>query len=96
MRALIQRVSKAAMLDSRDDCKKLGEIGPGLLILVGFGPQDTSDILQSMAAKIEGLRIFADTDGRMNLSGTQIHANYLLVSQFTLPTHRGPSPSSDS
>ncbi|HEV7943131.1 MAG TPA: D-aminoacyl-tRNA deacylase [Solirubrobacteraceae bacterium] len=79
MRALVQRVSRAAV---RVDGKQISAIGPGLLVLLGIAPQDTEAQVDKLAAKVLALRIFADGQGRMNepLGDRQI----LCVSQFTL------------
>ena len=91
MRALVQRVSEAAV---RVDGEVLGEIGPGLMILVcGMAGDDVSQA-DALAAKISKLRIFRDDDGRMNRSLTDTRGAALVVSQFTLAgdTSRGNRP----
>jgi len=62
----------------------VGEIGPGLLILVGVGHGDTSAEIDWMARKIAGLRVFEDGEGKMNLSVRDVGGACLAVSQFTL------------
>ena len=61
-----------------------GRIGPGVLVLVGFTHNDTDAELEWMADKIVGLRIFGDTDQKMNLALTDVGGGALIVSQFTL------------
>jgi D-tyrosyl-tRNA(Tyr) deacylase len=79
MRALVQRVSRAAV---DVDGERIAEIGPGLLVLLGITHDDTEADADRLAAKVRGLRIFEDADGRMNepLGDREI----LCVSQFTL------------
>lgn len=90
MRALIQRVSRAAV---RVEGEQISAIGPGLLVLLGIAPQDTEAQVDKLAAKVLALRIFADGQGRMNepLRDRQI----LCVSQFTLygDARKGNRPS---
>ena len=92
MRVVIQRVSKAHV---RVDEAVVGEIGVGLVVLVAFAPEDSEVQLRWMAEKLWGLRIFADVDGKMNLSATDVDGGLLLVSQFTLygDASRGRRPS---
>ncbi len=90
MRALLQRVSRAAVsLDGRP----VADIGPGLLVLLGVAHDDDFDRADRLAEKVRRLRIFDDPDGRMNepLGTRQV----LCVSQFTLyaDTRRGNRPS---
>src|ERR1700676_3927162 len=90
MRALVQRVSRAAV---RVDDRVVSEIGPGLLVLLGIGREDDSAAADRLAAKVRALRVFADAEGRMNdaLGEREI----LCVSQFTLygDTRKGNRPS---
>jgi D-aminoacyl-tRNA deacylase len=90
MRALVQRVSRAAV---RVDGRPLAEIGAGLMVLVGVAHDDDEAAADRLAEKVRALRIFADADGHMNeaLGGREI----LCVSQFTLygDTRRGNRPS---
>lgn len=88
MRALIQRVSEAAV---RVDGAVIGQTGPGLLILVCAMQGDDEARAKALAEKISKIRIFADSDGKTNLSLLQTHASALVVSQFTLAadTSRG-------
>lgn len=81
MRVVLQRVDRAAV---RIDGRTAGEIGRGLLVLVGFAPEDDEDRLRWMAEKLRGLRIFPDQDGRMNLDLAEAGGALLVVSQFTL------------
>jgi D-tyrosyl-tRNA(Tyr) deacylase len=91
MRALIQRVSEAAV---RVEGEVIGQCGPGLLILVCAMQGDTDDLPAKLAAKISKLRIFKDDEGRMNRSVQDIGGSALVVSQFTLAadTSRGNRP----
>lgn len=92
MRVVIQRVYCARVTS---DGKLLGEIGPGLCLLVGFGPGDTIEHADWVAAKIAGLRLFPDDSGKMNRSVTEHGGGILVVSQFTLyaDASRGRRPS---
>lgn len=81
MRVVLQRVSEASV---RVEGKIVGEIGKGLLLLVGIAPGDGDKELAWMADKVAGLRIFEDEAGRMNLSASEIGGEILSVSQFTL------------
>ena len=81
MLVLIQRVSQAKV---EVDQTTIGEIGPGLLALVGMEPGDTPAQLRRMSERLLGYRVFADAAGRMNRSLTDTGGGLLLVSQFTL------------
>ena len=81
MRAVVQRVSQAEVVV---DGKHVGRIGPGLLALVAISRNDTEKELLWMARKIIELRIFDDTEGKLNLSLQEVHGQLLVVSQFTL------------
>ena len=81
MRAVIQRVSRAAVTVER---RVTGEIGSGLVILLGVGREDTSAIAASFAEKIANLRIFEDDRAKMNRSLLDVKGGALVVSQFTL------------
>ncbi len=81
MKCVIQRVSQAAV--SIDD-KEVSSIGKGLLVLVGFKTDDTTEQIKWMAKKIPVLRVFNDTEEKMNLSVEDIGGEILVVSQFTL------------
>ena len=81
MRAVVQRVSRARVtVDSR----VTGEIGTGLMVLLGIGREDTATVAASMAEKVANLRIFEDEQGKMNRSLLEVHGSALVVSQFTL------------
>src|ERR1700756_4381580 len=81
MRAVVQRVSRAkATVEGR----VAGEIGPGLMILLGVGKEDTSQVAAAMAEKVANLRIFEDEQGKMNRSLLDVKGSALVVSQFTL------------
>jgi len=92
MRAVIQRVTRASVTV---DGKTVGSIGPGLLILLGIGINDTGDDVDWLCGKICRLRIFADDSGTMNRSLLESGADVLVVSQFTLhaSTRKGNRPS---
>jgi D-aminoacyl-tRNA deacylase len=92
MRALLQRVSRAEV---RIEGTRVASIGPGLLILLGVGPSDDEWVASGLAAKVAGLRIFADADGLTNLSLLEVGGSALVVSQFTLyaDARKGRRPS---
>ncbi|MFC1961933.1 D-aminoacyl-tRNA deacylase [Chloroflexota bacterium] len=92
MKALLQRVSRAAVIVAGDE---VGSIGQGLVVLVGVAHGDTERDAQYLAEKVAGLRIFADDGGKFNLSVRDIGGELLLVSQFTLlaDTRKGRRPS---
>src|SRR3989440_4946753 len=81
MRAVLQRVSRARV---KVDEKVTGEIGAGLMILLGVGREDTSAVAATLAEKCANLRIFEDEQGKMNRSLLDIKGSALVVSQFTL------------
>jgi D-tyrosyl-tRNA(Tyr) deacylase len=81
MRAVVQRVSRAKVTVAG---QVSGEIGPGLLVLLGVGKQDSASIAKIMAEKVANLRIFEDEQGKMNLSLLDVKGKALVVSQFTL------------
>jgi len=81
MIALLQRVTDAAV---RVDGKTIGEIGTGLLVLVGVQRDDEPHDIDRLAERILGYRVFPDANGKMNLSITDIGGGLLLVPQFTL------------
>jgi D-tyrosyl-tRNA(Tyr) deacylase len=95
MRAVVQRVSRAQV---RVDEGIVGEIGCGLLVLLGVGHVDTEADADYLAAKIVGLRVFEDESGKMNLDTAAINGAILVVSQFTLygDVRRGKRPSFDA
>ena len=92
MRVVLQRVSRARVTIRE---RVSGEIGHGLLLLVGFTESDGEEALQWMAEKITKLRIFSDREGKMNRSVEEAEGALLVVSQFTLygDTRRGRRPS---
>jgi D-tyrosyl-tRNA(Tyr) deacylase len=81
MRAVLQRVSRAHVVV---DGKIIGEIGPGLVVLIAVGRDDVSTTAASMAEKIVNLRIFSDEQGKMNRSVLDTGGAILAISQFTL------------
>jgi D-aminoacyl-tRNA deacylase len=91
VRALIQRVSEASV---EVDGERIAAIGRGLLVLVAAGAGDGPEAPAQLAAKVARLRIFADADGRMNRSITDVAGEALVVSQFTLyaDVRRGNRP----
>jgi len=95
MRAVVQRVSRAKVTVNGAIA---GEIGPGLLVLLGVGGEDTSADADYLVEKIAGLRIFEDDGGKMNLSLADTSGAMLAVSQFTLygDVRRGKRPSFDA
>jgi D-aminoacyl-tRNA deacylase len=95
MRAVVQRVSRAAVAV---EGREVGEIGPGLLVLLGVAAGDTDADADYLAEKIAGLRIFEDEDGKMNRSVADAGGAVLAVSQFTLygDVRRGKRPSFDA
>ncbi|MGH2782707.1 MAG: D-aminoacyl-tRNA deacylase, partial [Thermoleophilaceae bacterium] len=80
MRALVQRVSEAAVAV---DGEEVARIGVGLLVLLGVREGDGPDEADRIAAKLERLRVFEDGAGRMNLSVRDVGGELLVVSQFT-------------
>ena len=92
MRAVVQRVTSASV---RVDGETVGACGPGLLVLVGVGHEDTSEAATRLARKVARLRIFPDDEGRFDLSLLDVGGEALVVSQFTLlaDTARGNRPS---
>ena len=92
MRLVIQRVEQAHVSVAG---QIIGRIGPGLLVLAGFAPDDTAAALATAARKLVQLRIFADATGQMNRSVLDVGGEILVVSQFTLlaDTRKGNRPS---
>ena len=95
MRAVIQRVSRAKVTVNEE---VTGEIGAGVLVLLGVGREDTEVNADYLAEKIAGLRIFEDEGGKMNRSVVEIGGAVLVVSQFTLygDVRKGKRPSFDA
>src|SRR5579862_4971881 len=95
MRAVVQRVSRASVTV---EGRMIGEIGPGLLVLLGVSSDDAEADADYLAEKIAGLRIFEDQDGKMNRSVVDVGGAVLAVSQFTLygDVRRGKRPSFDA
>lgn len=94
MRAVIQRVRSASVTVAGET---LGTIESGLLVLLGVAPTDTESDAQWLADKICALRLFADAEGKVNLSVRDAAGGLLVVSQFTLlaSTRKGTRPSWD-
>jgi D-tyrosyl-tRNA(Tyr) deacylase len=92
MKLIIQRVSQAAV---QIEQKVVGQIGPGLLVLIGITHSDTKESADILIKKLVGLRIFSDEQGKMNHSVKDISGSLLVVSQFTLyaNTKKGNRPS---
>ncbi len=95
MRAVVQRVSRAKVTVGEE---VTGEIGSGLLVLLGVGEHDQAADADYCAEKICGLRIFEDDQGKMNRSVAEVGGAILVVSQFTLhgDVRRGKRPSFDA
>ena len=95
MKAVVQRVTSARVTV---DTRVVGEIGRGLLVLVGVANEDGPTDVQYIAGKVRDLRIFPDENGRMNRSVVETGGSVLVVSQFTLQgdTRRGRRPSFDA
>lgn len=94
MRAVVQRVARASVTV---EGQITGEIGKGLLVLLGVAHEDTEAAADYLADKIVGLRVFEDPDGKMNLGVADAGGAVLVVSQFTLygDVRRGKRPSFD-
>ena len=92
MRAIVQRVAAARVEIGQET---VGEIGQGLMILLGVKDTDSLDIVPKLADKCAGLRIFPDAEGKLNLSARDLGYSALVVSQFTLygDTKKGYRPS---
>lgn len=95
MRAVIQRVSRSRVVVAN---QTVGEIGNGLLVLLGVATDDTETDVEYLAEKVCTLRIFEDSGGKMNLDVSQTGGAILAVSQFTLcgDARRGRRPSFDT
>lgn len=92
MKFVVQRVSSASCMA---DKKITGEINSGFLVFIGVSNSDTKEIADKMIKKLIGLRIFEDTNGKTNLSLSDVNGSLLLISQFTLyaDCKRGNRPS---
>lgn len=92
MRAVLQRVSRASVTVEGET---VGQIGRGLLVFLGVGPEDDEDDLRYTVRKTAGLRIFPDDEGKMNLSVLDVEGEVLVVPQFTLygDCRKGQRPS---
>ena len=92
MRAVVQRVRQGSVTIAG---KRVAEIGAGMVILLGVGPQDTEIQAEALARKIAMLRIFSDAEDKMNLSLLDTKGEAIVVSQFTLyaNTRKGNRPS---
>jgi D-tyrosyl-tRNA(Tyr) deacylase len=92
MRVVLQRASSGSVTIAE---RVVGEIGEGLVLLVGFTQEDDEETLRWMSEKIVGLRVFNDVEGKMNRSLEDVRGDLLVVSQFTLygDTRKGRRPS---
>jgi D-aminoacyl-tRNA deacylase len=92
VRAVVQRVREAAV---EVDGREVARIGPGLLVLLAVRTGDGPAEADKLAGKLERLRVFADAEGKMNLSVREVEGEILVVSQFTLygDTAKGNRPS---
>ncbi len=92
MRVVVQRVTEAAVTVAGEEVARIRQ---GLVVLVGVSPHDGPDEAEVLAAKLAGLRIFSDQQGKMNLSVVEAGGAVLVVSQFTLyaDARRGRRPS---
>ncbi|MEH6557481.1 MAG: D-aminoacyl-tRNA deacylase [Oceanicoccus sp.] len=91
MKALIQRVTEASVSVNGE---VIGEIGQGLVVLLGVERDDSAAIVNRLADRLLAYRIFSDNDGKMNLSVTDVGGSLLIISQFTLAadTSKGLRP----
>ena len=92
MRVVIQRAKEARVEVNH---KIIGKIDHGFVLLVGFNPDDTKEVVDKLVNKIVGLRIFSDEDEKMNLSLKDVNGEILSISQFTLYANckKGKRPS---
>ncbi len=81
MRAVVQRVKEAEV---KVDQEVVGAIESGLCVFLGVGEEDDKEDVEYLADKIANLRVFADDQGKMNLSALDLEKNFLVISQFTL------------
>ncbi|HKV44407.1 MAG TPA: D-aminoacyl-tRNA deacylase [bacterium] len=103
MRALLQRVRRAdvrvggrpSVAAADDPGELVGQIGPGLVVLLGVGLEDTAEVARHLAGRVAHLRIFGDEAGRLNRSALDVGGEILSISQFTLyaDTSGGRRPS---
>lgn len=95
MRIVLQRVSNASVSVGGE---KVSSIGKGLLLLVASGKMDRPGEIEKLAAKIHGLRVFEDDQGKANLSTAEVGGEFLVVPQFTLygEVRKGRRPSWDA
>jgi D-aminoacyl-tRNA deacylase len=102
VRAVVQRVTRARVSVEN---RMTGEIGAGLVVLLGVGRGDAEPVAAAFAEKIANLRIFADEQGKMNRSLLEVKGDALVVSQFTLygdargqrrPSYLGAAPPEDA
>ena len=95
MKLVIQRVSRVCV---SVEGTVVGEIGTGLLVLLGISKSDTEADANYLSDKLIGLRVFPDDEGKMNCSVTQVKGSILVVSQFTLygDCRKGRRPSFDA
>ena len=94
MRAVVQRVGEASV---KTEQKVIGKIGKGLVVLIAISKNDSMENADKMADKITNLRIFEDSNGKMNLSCLEVSGEILVISQFTLygDCRKGRRPSYD-
>lgn len=94
MRAVFQRVTRSSV---SVDGREVASVGKGAMVLLAVGKEDTEKDVHYMAEKIAGLRVFPDSEGKMNLSLLDIKGEVLLISQFTLYGHvkKGKRPGFD-
>lgn len=94
MRIVIQKVKQASV---SVDNQIIGRIAAGMLLLLGVGKDDGPEDVEKLVEKVSELRIFEDSQGKMNLSSGQVRAEFLVVSQFTLygDCKKGRRPSFD-
>jgi len=95
VRLVVQRVASGSVTWDETGTRQAATIGPGLVLLVGAGPDDDESTVRRLADKVADMRVFADGAGRMNLSLDDVKGSALIVSQFTLfaDLSRGRRPS---
>ena len=84
MRAVLQRVRKAEVRVSLNKGKRIGKIGPGIVVFLGIKEGDGEEEAIWLADKCLNLRVFDDSEGRMNRSALEVDGQFLVISQFTL------------